>query len=189
VRYGFSNHGSSPYYWVDYRFRIAGATEYRLSVKYPSAAWRETWQGGDGDFCGLSSGLFTPANVNAGVEVQVAVTGYTGGDTAQVDWMSVIVYWQYTSGTFTTSAIPAPASGFAWDHLEIAATVPAGCAVRYDVLKASDGSVLLSNKTPPIDLHGLPFGALKLKATLTGCGDNSPALDWIKVFDRRHCGH
>jgi len=102
---------------------------------------------------------------------------------SKIYYITVKVYYKYLSGTLTSIQIDAPPTGNKWDSISINHTKPANTTIYYDILKASDSTVLLSNQIgPEINLIGIPYVNIKLRAefasTVIG---TTPSLDRFQV--------
>jgi hypothetical protein len=175
----------SPKCWCEtsdksiYAVLTAGGVTKSKTISIPTASAGTVSAGGDGDMWG---GLPpTPASYNSIGLYFYTTTAYQ----VRLYYVTVTVYYLRQDGTLDSTTITAPVDGFGWNKLETVQTVPGECganAIRYDILKASDGSVLLGNRVPPVDLTGLAFEDLKLKAKLHS--DNVayyPSIDQLKL--------
>ena len=141
--------------------------------------------GGDGDLWGATS--ISRDTVNA-PNFAIGIYTNTSADTwlAQVRYITVTIYYAApNSGYVQTATIPVSEAGTAWHKLETSQTIPAQCgsnALLYDILDASDDSVLLADQTPPVDISSLDYEDLKVKAKFnTTTAGYTPLLDWMKV--------
>ena len=135
--------------------------------------------GGGSDLWG---GLpLTPSSYNS-----ITLSFYTNTyNHVRLYYVTVYVYYRGQDGTIQTATITAPADGYKWSKLETDQNVPTQCganALLYDILKASDNSVLLADQTPPVYLTDLPYQNIKVKGKLhTDNVDYYPSIDSLKV--------
>lgn len=174
----------SPKCWCEtsdkplYAVLTAGGVTKSKTAVLPTSAGSINFGSGSDLWGGLPS---TPDSYNS-----ISLYFYTT-TSQRVRLYNIIVYVQYLlkDGTLQTATITAPADGYSWDKLEADQNVPSQCganALLWDILKASDNSVLLSNQTPPIDLSGLNYQNLKVKAKLhTDNVAYYPQINWFKV--------
>lgn len=191
------HYNNSQRHWFNHKIWCGGYTaifKYPNTVPGRSGSYTEytgimEWAiGGNGNNLGIPWAALTPANVNA-MSFGFASSLYTSGRSVYLDYILASVYWRYKSGTYTTPVITADPEGYEWDKIKIAHTIPAGCSILYDVLKASDNTVLLENQTgTEIDISSLDYVNLKVRAKMTANGGTSPSIDSIKVYNKRHYG-
>lgn len=81
-----------------------------------------------------------------------------------------------TSGSARSTTV-APSGLTAWERISGSDTKPAGTTLVYDVLDASDDSVLLADRTLPIDISGLSATGLTVRSKLTGNGSVTPYVN------------
>lgn len=187
MRCKHSNNGAN--HWFNYKLWVGAETS---KFAYPNTTpWGSgsattytgtmEWAiGGDGNRLGISAGALTPANVNA-MKAGFASSIYTSGRTVYLDYIYVAVYWRYNSGIFTTPAIAFPDAD-SWDKIEIDHTIPSGTTITYQVLKASDNSVLKTSTSNEIDISDLDNVDIKVKASMTANGATTPYINSIKVY-------
>ena len=91
------------------------------------------------------------------------------------------VYYKRLDGTVETATITVPTGSLGWDKIESNETIPANSSIKWDVINPTNDTILLSNKTTPIDISSLT-GNLKLKAKLATTNiNNIPRIDWFRV--------
>jgi hypothetical protein len=102
----------------------------------------------------------TPSSYSSITMKLQAMTAYN----SRIYDVDIQIYYLLQDGSIATATITAPADGTGWDEVIDDRNVPAGTTLKYDVIRASDSVVLLSDQTPPIDISGLAYTNLKLKA-------------------------
>ena len=91
------------------------------------------------------------------------------------------VYYKRLDGTVETATITVPTGSLGWDKIESNETTPTNSSIKWDVINPTNDTILLSNKTTPIDISSLT-GNLKLKAKLATTNiNNIPRIDWFRV--------
>jgi hypothetical protein len=156
----------------------AGGVTKSKTLTIPTTSSNLDFGGGTDLWGGLPS---TPSSYNT-------VTMTLGVKTRFRTFISMVtlyVYYKLQDGTLQTATINAPPDGYAWGWFEADQNVPAQCganAVLYDILRASDNSVLLGDRTAPVNISNLAYTDLKVKAKLhTDNVAYYPGIDSLKV--------
>ncbi len=163
-----------------------GSNKATTSVWPQSYSWG--YYGNSTDTWGTS---WTPAEINSSTfGVQIAAGDFSGSNSSlYIDYIRLQVWYLTASGELKTVSTSKAATHEGWDKVQTSQSVPSQCgsnALLYDVLKASDESVLLSNQTAPIDLSGIPNVDIKVKAKMQTADTNySPTIDWIKIIGKK----
>lgn len=117
---------------------------------------------------------------------------YSGseGVSPYIDYIALKVYYEtFTeNGTMTSGTIEFPSNtpASSWDTIEVNTNTPTNTTITWDVLKASDSSVLISEETgSTIDISSIENVDIKIRANLsTTNGDDNPSVDKITVTDK-----
>jgi hypothetical protein len=184
---------------VDSKHRNTGPYHgFKAKVFFNEVAWIFQWLNWNGDWkdydsnvwiywevwsnhFGINPNELTPAMVNT-MMASFSSSLYTSGNRADVDFIRTVVWWRYKSGEYITKTITAPENGYIWDK-----SIPDGCGIKYDILKASDNSILLADQTgPEIDISGIDYVDIKVKVKFTSDLGASPSVDSISVKNKRH---
>lgn len=137
---------------------VGGVSKTKTAL-FPTTASNLTIGGGDDLWGGLPT---TPSSYGSVKVTLYPATSYE----ARIYYVTLYVYYKLTDGTLMTGTITAPAGGVGWEELISDETKPTGTSILWDVIKASDGTVLLSNKTTPVNISGLGYVDLQVKAKL-----------------------
>ena len=158
----------------------AGGTSKSLTGTAPASKGTLTLGGINNMWGGLPTDP-TYYNNNFSTDIQINAPSNYG----DVYYVTVTVYYTIaSSGTLLTPAINTVSNGLSWNLLETSQNVPGPCILTYDILKASDGSVLLSGLSAPFDLSGLTYQNIKIRVNFaTSDPSYTPQLDWLRVSE------
>ena len=150
-----------------------GVSKTRNLTPPTSAAY--VYAGGEND---LWNGLpTTPSSYNNVTMSLDVTTQYL----LRIYHIILYVYYKRLDGTVETATITVPTGSLGWDKIESNETIPANSSIKWDVINPTNDTILLSNKTTPIDISSLT-GNLKLKAKLATTNiNNIPRIDWFRV--------
>ncbi len=178
---------SGQKHWYDMKVWVGGVNGQSVIHKHASTTSQSLiyWAiGGNGSGCGFNLANLTPALVNDLV-IGFATSGYSSAAKGYLDYVFGIIYWRYKSGEYTTRTINAPVTGYSWNKIVVSHSIPSGCSVKYDVINASNSSVLIANATgPTIDISSIGSVNIKIKAKMTCNGSNTPVIDYIQTIQR-----
>ena len=150
-----------------------GVSKTRNLTPPTSAAY--VYAGGEND---LWNGLPTTPSSYNNVTMSLDVTTQF---LLRIYHIILYVYYKRLDGTVETATITVPTGSLGWDKIESNETIPANSSIKWDVINPTNDTILLSNKTTPIDISSLT-GNLKLKAKLATTNiNNIPRIDWFRV--------
>lgn len=150
-----------------------GVSKTRNLTPPTSAAY--VYAGGEND---LWNGLPTTPSSYNNVTMSLDVTTQF---LLRIYHIILYVYYKRLDGTVETATITVPTGSLGWDKIESNETTPTNSSIKWDVINPTNDTILLSNKTTPIDISSLT-GNLKLKAKLATTNiNNIPRIDWFRV--------